>query len=195
VRKHLTRCVRTECLPTALGSILFTAAMAEAQARTGYLLTTDQTLIVFDIDNPAESKALMPIDGVSAHEVLVGIDVRPENGLLYADGANGHFVGRIVGEYLEAGLGVRRYQVVDAHVQWRIPAGDAIGERAQREQHPDPRDAREIEMSRMPPNPPRGRGDIDVMPFDQRRLWQDAIQGSHTNVPIATVMLSIRAAA
>jgi hypothetical protein len=34
-----------------------------------------------------------------------------------ADGANGHFVGRIIGEYLEAGRGARRHQVVGAHVQ------------------------------------------------------------------------------
>jgi hypothetical protein len=35
----------------------------------------------------------------------------------------------------------------------------------------------------MMPDPRRGRGHIDVMPFDQRRLRQNPIQGSHGNLP------------
>jgi hypothetical protein len=52
---------------------------------------SNNALIPFDTDNPAAALAPVPITltGVTAGETLVGIDVRPQNGMLYGLTSNG----------------------------------------------------------------------------------------------------------
>jgi len=56
---------------------------------TVFGLTTSNTLIRFNSARPNTILASFPITGLQAGENLIGIDVRPANGLLYATGSTG----------------------------------------------------------------------------------------------------------
>ena len=64
------------------------ASTAGAQGLVGYVLTTTNVLHTIDVENPGTSLASVTITGVAAGETLVGIDIRPVNGGLYALGVN-----------------------------------------------------------------------------------------------------------
>ncbi|MBX9627396.1 MAG: DUF4394 domain-containing protein, partial [Gemmataceae bacterium] len=51
-------------------------------------LLTDNALLAFDTSNPAAAGAPLAITGVEATDTLVGIDVRPVNGVLYGLGVD-----------------------------------------------------------------------------------------------------------
>ena len=55
---------------------------------TGYALSNN-TLIAFDTSNPSNPAPAIAITGLGPGETLVGIDVRPQNGLLYGLTSNG----------------------------------------------------------------------------------------------------------
>lgn len=55
---------------------------------TGYVLSNNM-LIAFDTSNPGNPAPAIAITGLGAGETLVGIDVRPQNGLLYGLASNG----------------------------------------------------------------------------------------------------------
>jgi Ca2+-binding RTX toxin-like protein len=55
---------------------------------TGYALSNN-TLIAFDTSNPSNPAPAIAITGLGIGETLVGIDVRPQNGLLYGLTSNG----------------------------------------------------------------------------------------------------------
>jgi Ca2+-binding RTX toxin-like protein len=55
---------------------------------TGYALSNN-TLIAFDTSNPSNPAPAIAIAGLGPGETLVGIDVRPQNGLLYGLTSNG----------------------------------------------------------------------------------------------------------
>lgn len=63
-------------------------AAAGARAETIYLLTSSNTLVTTSTDAPSSIDSSLQIIGVNAGEVLVGIDVRPQNQKLYALGVN-----------------------------------------------------------------------------------------------------------
>jgi hypothetical protein len=70
-------------------------APAEASARTkikrpAYGLTGGDALVGFDATNPARARGARRVTGITPEENLVGIDFRPETGLLYALGATGN---------------------------------------------------------------------------------------------------------
>lgn len=58
-----------------------------ARAEPAYLLS-GTNLVVVSTEAPQRVRATVPITGISAGEVLVGIDVRPQNGLLYGLGVD-----------------------------------------------------------------------------------------------------------
>src|SRR5262245_58930767 len=55
---------------------------------TVFGLTSDNNLIRFDSAAPANVQSTIAVTGVTAGETLVGIDFRPQNGLLYGLGVN-----------------------------------------------------------------------------------------------------------
>jgi hypothetical protein len=71
---------------SGVGVALMAAASASAQGQAAYVLT-DGALYSFSTVNPALA-APTPITGVRAGEALVGLDVRPVNGLLYTLGVD-----------------------------------------------------------------------------------------------------------
>jgi len=74
------------CLAATLAGSLFAA---EANAATAYLLTTDNKLVALPTANTAATQPPIAITGlVGGNEVLVGIDVRPQNQQLYALGVD-----------------------------------------------------------------------------------------------------------
>src|SRR5438046_8409496 len=54
---------------------------------TAFTLTA-AGLVSFDTSTPAATNAAVPITGVTAGETLVGLDIRPQNGMLYGLGVN-----------------------------------------------------------------------------------------------------------
>jgi hypothetical protein len=72
-------------LAMAVGSLAFGAGRAEAEALTG--LTTTGSLVTFDSADPGTISASVAITGLQVGEVLLGIDRRPENALLYGLGS------------------------------------------------------------------------------------------------------------
>ncbi len=72
------------CLKLGILAALSASAPVLAQT-TSYALLTSDSGIAFVIDGAAQTpSAVMPITGVAASEELVAIDVRPQNGRLYA---------------------------------------------------------------------------------------------------------------
>ncbi|BAU41765.1 DUF4394 domain-containing protein [Leptolyngbya sp. O-77] len=72
-------------------SLAFSPVLQQRYASTfgtGYVLSNN-TLIAFDTSNPSNSAPAIAITGLGAGETLVGIDVRPQNGLLYGLTSNG----------------------------------------------------------------------------------------------------------
>jgi hypothetical protein len=68
---------------------LLAATPAWAQGRTAYVMNSESTvLFTIDTANPQTAIASVPIAGVSPGEILVGLDIRPLNGLLYSLGVN-----------------------------------------------------------------------------------------------------------
>ena len=65
-------------------AVLLATGIARAQGQTGYVLTTNNTLYTIDVDNPTVPLATVIVTGLAHGEKLAGIDVRPENGMLYA---------------------------------------------------------------------------------------------------------------
>lgn len=55
---------------------------------TGYALLADNSLVRFDVVNPTRTLAPVAITGLAAGDALVGIDIRPQNGLMYGLGYN-----------------------------------------------------------------------------------------------------------
>ena len=88
VPRLVTDWLRQAVIIAGLGSLLLTSGTAWAQGQTGYVLTTTNQLITIDVNNPGVALATVAITGITAGETLVGIDVRPENGYLYALGVN-----------------------------------------------------------------------------------------------------------
>ncbi len=75
-------------LPLALSAAALLAPSAQAApAERAYALTTAGTLLSFDPAAP-QTVATTTITGVTAGENLVGIDVRPQNGVLYGLGVD-----------------------------------------------------------------------------------------------------------
>jgi hypothetical protein len=69
--------------------LLVSPEVAGAQGRVAYVLNFDgQILYTFDTANPQTPLAEVFIGGVAAGETLVGIDIRPANGMLYSLGVN-----------------------------------------------------------------------------------------------------------
>ena len=71
-------------------------------------VTSDDTLIEFDSDNPLQLTSALAISGLAQNEVVRGIDFRPTDGLLYAVGSFGNLytLNRITGAAaLEAVIG------------------------------------------------------------------------------------------
>jgi hypothetical protein len=72
-------------------STRFRPQLTELESRitpvVAYALS-DNRLIAFDTSNPAAASAPLAITGVNSSETLVGIDVRPQNGMLYGLGYN-----------------------------------------------------------------------------------------------------------
>lgn len=68
--------------PSFLAVALAMASLG-AQAETLYALTTDNQLITLDSSAPSFGSAV-GITGLAANERLLGIDLRPSNGLLYS---------------------------------------------------------------------------------------------------------------
>jgi hypothetical protein len=75
------------CLIGLIGLTLGASA-AWAQGHTAYVLTRSNTLLTIDTANPGTAIASVPVTGVVAGETLVGIDIRPQNRMLYALGVN-----------------------------------------------------------------------------------------------------------
>lgn len=80
-------------LRTATALLTLTAALAAAPAADAHLAEKayalqDSNLVTFDPASPATSATTTAITGVAAGETLVGLDVRPVNGMLYAFGVN-----------------------------------------------------------------------------------------------------------
>jgi len=72
-------------------AIAFTPALQQSYAGTfavAYALSNN-SLIAFDISNPDQANAAIAITGLGTGETLVGIDIRPQNGLLYGLTTNG----------------------------------------------------------------------------------------------------------
>ena len=62
----------------------------EGGARVAYGLTADQRLICFKVDRPGVSRTLFSTVGLSAPDtILLGIDTRPSNGVIYGLGDGG----------------------------------------------------------------------------------------------------------
>lgn len=75
--------MRTTLLATAvLAALAGLAAPGSAEAASALALTNDNRLIMFDLDSRSAGGAPMRITGVEGR--VVGIDVRPANGMLYA---------------------------------------------------------------------------------------------------------------
>lgn len=72
-----------------LASTLLLALSAAAQAGSIYALTTTNQLLVVDADVPQNILNDKTITGLDAGDALVGIDVRPATGQLYALGKLG----------------------------------------------------------------------------------------------------------
>jgi len=53
----------------------------------GYALS-GSNLVTFDLATPAIPISSVPVTGITAGQVLVGIDIRPANGLIYVFGVN-----------------------------------------------------------------------------------------------------------
>ncbi|MGQ0801712.1 MAG: DUF4394 domain-containing protein [Pseudomarimonas sp.] len=56
---------------------------------TAVALTADNRLLTFAVSNPAVIQATVAVTGLNAGDTLVGIDVRPATGVLYALGSSG----------------------------------------------------------------------------------------------------------
>jgi hypothetical protein len=74
-------------LGLAMVAGLFVASTAGAGTRA-YVLAGNNTLVAIDITNAAATSGPIPIVGMNAGDVLVGIDFRPQNGMLYGLGFN-----------------------------------------------------------------------------------------------------------
>jgi hypothetical protein len=81
---HLSRIV-VAGLAMALGSPALGTGRAEAGSLTG--LTTTGQLVTFDSATPGTIDSSVAISGLQAGEVLLGIDRRPVNGLVYGLGS------------------------------------------------------------------------------------------------------------
>lgn len=68
------------------------ATKIEAPLRpdTIFAVTEANTLIRFNAGRPSQIEASRPVNGLAAGEKLLGIDIRPSNGSLYAAGSNGN---------------------------------------------------------------------------------------------------------
>ncbi len=56
---------------------------------TGYLVyavTTNNSLITFDSDQPGQIQSIVPVTGITAGQMLCGLDFRPSTGVLYGIG-------------------------------------------------------------------------------------------------------------
>lgn len=76
---------------TVSTAIAFTPALQQSYAGTfavAYALSNN-SLIAFDTSNPDQANAAIAITGLGTGETLVGIDIRPQNGLLYGLTTNG----------------------------------------------------------------------------------------------------------
>ena len=72
-------------------AIAFTPALQQSYVgtfATAYALS-NSSLIAFDTTNPDQANAAIAITGLGTGETLVGIDIRPQNGLLYGLTTNG----------------------------------------------------------------------------------------------------------
>jgi hypothetical protein len=69
-------------------AVMASANTASAARQVGYVLTTANTLLTIDTDNPGTAIASVPVTGVIAGETLTGIDIRTDNGMLYSLGVN-----------------------------------------------------------------------------------------------------------
>src|SRR5882672_6537243 len=62
-------------------------SVSPARATAVYATTISGTLLRFDSSTPGTTTSIGPITGLSAGDVLIGIDFRPANGLLYGAGS------------------------------------------------------------------------------------------------------------
>jgi hypothetical protein len=68
-----------------LSGMAVDAAWAQS-GRTAHVLTTSGTILTIDLDGTQLASA--PVTGVTAGETLVGIEIRPQNAMVYAVGVN-----------------------------------------------------------------------------------------------------------
>src|SRR5262249_29022377 len=77
-------------LPSCMGCLVALAALCAAPAARAELLTgltSTGNLVTFDSSTPGAIVTTVAITGLQAGEVLLGIDRRPANGLLYGLGS------------------------------------------------------------------------------------------------------------
>ncbi|GAA0625561.1 DUF4394 domain-containing protein [Kribbella sandramycini] len=84
---------KTLAVIVALGAVVAAAPTASASARGAspdlYLLESDGSLSVRDAQRPLLAEHRVKVRGLKAHDRLVGIDVRPATGKLYAIAKSG----------------------------------------------------------------------------------------------------------
>jgi hypothetical protein len=98
-------------VPAAAVASLFVLGLAPTPvlAETAYGVTTSNQLIVFDTGSPSTVNATVPITGLQGGEAVVGIDVRPATGQLYALGGTGrvYVLNPVTGVARQPGAGTR----------------------------------------------------------------------------------------
>jgi Domain of unknown function (DUF4394)/Bacterial Ig-like domain (group 3) len=81
----------TVCAGMCAALLAATPTASWGQGRTAYMMSWLSTdLLTVDTANPGTPIASVPITGVTPGELLVDLDIRPLNGMLYALGVNGN---------------------------------------------------------------------------------------------------------
>lgn len=86
---HSHMSYRRAAVAGAVGCLLTGVVASPAHAELAYVATSTHQLIGFDTDAPAVVTSTVTITGLAAGESIVGIDLRPANGLLYGLGSTG----------------------------------------------------------------------------------------------------------
>ena len=71
------------------GCLTVLAASGAAMADTIVAVTETNRVLTFDADRPGTIISSLPITGLNPADTILGIDVRPANGLLYVLGSGG----------------------------------------------------------------------------------------------------------
>src|SRR5262249_9742481 len=82
---HLVRIIVPALAAAVVGTLTFGQGVARAELLTG--LTTTGNLVTFDSATPGTISGTVAITGLQGGEILLGIDRRPFDGLLYGLGS------------------------------------------------------------------------------------------------------------